>query len=164
MISFTWQDTQTPGAGRLVIQTCRNMLLCWKGLEHQCASLPSLCWASIIISTKQSTWTSMSSKFFLLDMAWSHNEIILQGGYRPEEVAGSLSAERARKNIVVWSCKYQAGCMLLSLHPSRSIMSLRMCKCACPSYLLTMLQCFSLITGAESCSGKFHRHVWNPWR
>ena len=36
-------------------------------------------------------------KFFLLDMAWSHNEIILQGGYRPEEVAGSLSAERARK-------------------------------------------------------------------
>jgi len=40
-------------------------------------------------------------KFFLLDMAWSHNEIILQGGYRPEEVAGSLSAERARKNIVV---------------------------------------------------------------
>ena len=48
------------------------------------------------------------------------------------------------------------------LHPSRSIISLRMCKCACPSYLLTMLQCFSLITGAESCSGKFHRHVWNP--
>lgn len=40
-------------------------------------------------------------KFFLLDMAWSHNEIILQGGYRPEEVAGSLSAKRARKNIVV---------------------------------------------------------------
>lgn len=32
-------------------------------------------------------------QFFLLDMAWSHNEIILQGGYRPEEVAGSLDAE-----------------------------------------------------------------------
>ena len=34
-------------------------------------------------------------QFFLLDMAWSHNEIILQGGYRPEEVAGSLDAEVA---------------------------------------------------------------------
>ena len=32
-------------------------------------------------------------QFFLLDMAWSHNEIILQGGYRPEEVAGSAALE-----------------------------------------------------------------------
>eukprot|EP00435_Cladocopium_sp_Y103_P046429 s2435_g13.t1 len=31
--------------------------------------------------------------FFLLDMAWSHNEIILQGGCRPEEVASSLTLE-----------------------------------------------------------------------
>ena len=100
-------------------------------------------------------------KFFLLDMAWSHNEIILQGGYRPEEVAGALSAKRARKKHCGLILQVP-GCMLLSLHPSRSIMSLRMCKCACPSYLLKMLQCFSLITGAESCSGKFHRHVWNP--
>ena len=32
-------------------------------------------------------------QFFLLDMAWSHNEIIFPGGYRPEEVAGSLTVE-----------------------------------------------------------------------
>lgn len=31
--------------------------------------------------------------FFLLDMAWSHNEIIFQGGYRPEEVADLLTVE-----------------------------------------------------------------------
>ena len=34
-------------------------------------------------------------QFFLLDMAWSHNEIILQGSYRPEEILGSVDVEDA---------------------------------------------------------------------
>eukprot|EP00435_Cladocopium_sp_Y103_P008093 s5105_g2.t1 len=37
--------------------------------------------------------TEYGFHFFLLDMAWSHSEIILQGGYRPEEVASSSTLE-----------------------------------------------------------------------
>lgn len=68
------------------------------------SSRPTKLFSLVLVCEFTFTWLSKYKRqtkhmneygfqLFLLDMAWSHNEIILQGSYRPEDVAGSLDVE-----------------------------------------------------------------------